>query len=289
MTRAPHGYPDDLRAQVEAFLAGLDFLAPRNDDLDGLRDAMRYALQPGGKRVRPVLALATARAIGEDPALVLPVAAAVELIHTHSLIHDDLPAMDNDDMRRGRPSCHRQYGEAVALLAGTGLYAEAFRLVLTSQCGEPRAVAAAVGELAAATGIGGMVGGQFLDVGGGPAAGSSGLRRIHALKTGRLIGASVIGPLIALRGADAEEITAFRAFASELGVLFQIVDDLLDANAGSDRRLGRRTYVSEFGAARARSLADESHRACRAALAVAAPGGAPELEQLVEFCLARRL
>ena len=125
---------------------------------------MRYSLLAGGKRIRPVLALATARALGREPAWVLPFAAALELIHTYSLIHDDLPAMDDDDLRRGRPTCHVRYGEDVAILAGDGLYAEAFRLALHEQQGEPADVLAAVAELADATGVNGMVGGQYIDV-----------------------------------------------------------------------------------------------------------------------------
>src|SRR5689334_23693635 len=122
---------------------------------------MRYSLLAGGKRIRPVLALATARAIGREPASVLPLAASLELIHTYSLIHDDLPAMDDDDLRRGRPTCHVKYGEDVAILAGDGLYAEAFRHVIAEQPGDPARVLAAVGELAAASGVNGMGGGQY--------------------------------------------------------------------------------------------------------------------------------
>ena len=126
----------------------------------GLEEAMRYSLLGGGKRIRPVLALATAEAIGLDHATVLPLAGAIELIHTYSLIHDDLPAMDDDDLRRGRPTCHKAYGEDVAILAGDGLYAEAFRLLLSDQRGDPAAVLAAAARLAAATGVQGMVGGS---------------------------------------------------------------------------------------------------------------------------------
>ncbi|HEU4703575.1 MAG TPA: polyprenyl synthetase family protein, partial [Conexibacter sp.] len=136
-------YPDDLRRQVEDYLGALRFVEPSADGVDGLEEAMRYSLLAGGKRIRPVLALATARAAGRDPADVLPLAAALELIHTYSLIHDDLPAMDDDDLRRGRPTCHKAFGENVAILAGDGLYAEAFRHVLTRQPGEPAAILAA--------------------------------------------------------------------------------------------------------------------------------------------------
>src|SRR6476620_8846349 len=124
---------------------------------------MRYSLLVGGKRVRPVLTLATARAIGRDSQELLPLAAAIELIHTYSLIHDDLPAMDDDDLRRGRPTNHKVFGEDVAILAGDGLYAEAFRHVITRQAGDPARVLTALAELASATGVTGMVGGQYVD------------------------------------------------------------------------------------------------------------------------------
>jgi geranylgeranyl diphosphate synthase type II len=236
-----------------------------------------------------VLALATAAAIGEDPSSMLPLAGALELIHTYSLIHDDLPAMDDDDLRRGRPTCHVEFGEDVAILAGDGLYAEAFRLLLSDQQGKPEGVLAAARELAAATGVEGMVGGQYIDVASTAPDGPDGLRRLHELKTGRLIGASVECVLL-LTGHG--RIHEFRAFASELGVLFQIVDDILDVTGsaqalgkprGSDERLGKRTYVTEFGLDGARDLATESHRRARAALAEAADGQATELEQITDF------
>ena len=212
-------------------------------------------------------------------------AAAIELIHTYSLIHDDLPAMDDDDLRRGRPTNHKVYGDDVAILAGDGLYAEAFRHVLTQQRGEPRGVLDAVAELAAATGVNGMVGGQWIDV---AAPGDVDLRQLHALKTGRLIAASVECVLLVFE----EPSEAFRAFADELGVLFQIVDDILDVTGsddalgkpqGSDERHGKRTYVSQFGLEQARTLAAQSHARARAALADAARAGAPELEQITDF------
>ncbi|HET6448525.1 MAG TPA: farnesyl diphosphate synthase [Conexibacter sp.] len=289
-------YPDDLRQQVEDYLSAVRFVEREADGVGGLEEAMRYSLLAGGKRIRPVLALATARAAGADPARVLPLAAALELIHTYSLIHDDLPAMDDDDLRRGRPTCHKAFGENVAILAGDGLYAEAFRHVLTRQQGDPEAILAAVGELAAATGVNGMVGGQYLDVTERAPAGAAGLRTIHTLKTGRLIAASVLCPLHLVLVGQPARIKLFRDFASELGVLFQIVDDILDVTGsderlgkpqGSDERLGKRTYVSEFGLERARELAAESHRNVRAALAQAAPAGATELEQIADFIVTR--
>ena len=286
-------YPDELRERVDDYLGQLRF----SDDAitSGLEEAMRYSLLAGGKRIRPVLALATARAIRRDEAEFLPFAAAVELIHTYSLIHDDLPAMDDDDLRRGRPTCHVAFGEDVAILAGDGLYAEAFRHVLSEQVGEPRDVLRAMCELAAATGVNGMVGGQYLDVHEAAPDGANGLRRLHALKTGRLIGASVECVLL-LAGEDDDATMAYRRYASELGVLFQIVDDILDVTEsedtlgkpqGSDERHGKRTYVSEFGLEGARRLAAESVANARAALSDAAPRGASELEHITHFIYTR--
>ncbi len=287
-------YPDDLREQVEAYLEALEF----SDDAltHGLEDAMRYSLLAGGKRIRPVLALATARAIGRDERTVLPLAAAIELIHTYSLIHDDLPAMDDDDLRRGRPTNHRVHGEDVAILAGDGLYAEAFRHVLQRQEGDAPHVLGALAELAAATGVNGMVGGQYVDVTAGAPEGADGLRRLHALKTGRLIAASVDCVLLLAGMSGAPAHAHYRTFAAELGVLFQIVDDILDVTgtddalgkpSGSDVRHGKRTYVSEFGLDEARTLAGQSHERAREALAAAAPAGAPELEQITDFIATR--
>ncbi len=286
------GYPEELRATVERYLEGLRF----SDDplTDGLEEAMAYSLLAGGKRIRPVLALATARAIDRDERELLPLAAAIELIHTSSLIHDDLPAMDDDDLRRGRPTNHKRFGEDVAILAGDGLYAEAFRHVLAHQHGEPRHVLHAVAELASATGVTGMVGGQYLDVRGE----RPDLRRLHELKTGRLIAASVICVLL-IAGMHDDATVAFRRFAAELGVLFQIVDDILDVTGteddlgkpqGSDERHGKRTFVSEFGLERARELAAASHASAREHLADAAggrAGSAAELEQITDFIFTR--
>jgi geranylgeranyl diphosphate synthase, type II len=286
-------YPEALRAQAEHYPQTLRFTgrAPRTAGLD---EAMRYSLLAGGKRIRPVLALATARAVDLDPRAVLPFAAAVELIHTYSLIHDDLPAMDDDDLRRGRPTCHVKFGEDVAILAGDALYAEAFHHLLTAQRGEPSRVLAAARELAASTGVDGMVGGQYLDVA-SEVDGPDALRTLHELKTGRLIGASVACVLL-IAGMDEPATMPYRRFAAELGVLFQIVDDILDVTGtdaalgkpqGSDERHGKRTYVTEFGLDGARELAAECHRTASATLHEAAPRGADELEQITDFILTR--
>jgi geranylgeranyl diphosphate synthase type II len=283
-------YPDDLRALVDAALERLGFsTAPPTA---GLEEAMRYSLLAGGKRVRPVLSLATARALGADPEGLLPVACAIELIHTYSLIHDDLPAMDDDELRRGLPTSHVRYGEDVAILAGDGLFAEAVRL-FARQPGDPARVLAALGELAAATGVDGMVGGQYVDIIGAEKD-AAGLRAIHALKTGRLIAASV-GVVLTLEGVGEPETIPYRRFADELGVLFQIVDDILDVTEsdeqlgkphGSDERHGKLTYVSLFGLDRARELAAESHAKATAALAEA-EGRTDDLKRVADYVFTR--
>jgi geranylgeranyl diphosphate synthase, type II len=262
-------YPAHLQDEVEEYLAGLSFAA--EPGTSGLDEAMRYSLLAGGKRIRPVLALATAEALGRSRSEIVPFAAAIELIHTYSLIHDDLPAMDDDELRRGQPTCHVKYGEAVAILAGDGLFAEAIRLVTERQQGEPGQVLAALQRLVAAAGVDGMVGGQYMDI----AREYDDVRRLHELKTGRLIAASVdCVPL--LYGVTGPATIALGRFAAELGVLFQIVDDILDVTGeedalgkpqGSDERHGKLTYVSLFGLDRARELAAEAHRKAREALA----------------------
>jgi geranylgeranyl diphosphate synthase, type II len=290
-------YPDDLRLQVDAYLGQLRF--PQDAGTAGLEEAMRYSLLAGGKRIRPVLALATAAAIGTEPSTVLPLAAALELIHTYSLIHDDLPAMDDDDLRRGQPTCHVAFGEDVAILAGDGLYAEAFAHLLGVQQGEPANLMRAAAELARATGVGGMVGGQYLDVAISAPAGAEGLRHLHELKTGRLIRASVECVLLLDGRQEPATIEHFQNFASELGVLFQIVDDILDVTgsdealgkpSGSDERLGKRTYVTEFGLDGARELAQQAHQKALSALEGAGLAGLEQptqLHQITDFIATR--
>ena len=284
------GYPADLLDLVEEYLSGLDFGADKR--ALRLTEAMRYSLLAGGKRIRPVLTLATARGRGADPAGVLPTAAALELIHTYSLIHDDLPAIDDDTLRRGRPTCHVAYGEDVAILAGDGLFAEAFDLILTRQAGGCAAVLAALAEIAAATGVQGMVGGQYMDVA-GEAADDDDLRTLHALKTGRLIQAAVVcGALL----SGAEDVEPYRAFAAELGLLFQIVDDILDEtgavdelgkSVGKDRALDKVTYVSRFGMEHAAELADQAERRARGLLGEL-PGDRSDLAAVTSFIHDRR-
>ncbi len=298
-------YPDHLCEEVERYLEGMRFSDASMTA--GLVEAMRYSLLAGGKRIRPVLSLATARAVGLEQAQVLPLAAAIELIHTYSLIHDDLPAMDDDDLRRGQPTCHVKFGESTAILAGDGLYAEAFHHLLTHQVAPPECVLAAAAELSAATGVDGMVGGQYADVSEERPSGARALRRVHEMKTGRLIGASVLCVLLLSGAEDGPQTEPFSRFAAELGVLFQIVDDILDVTGtddalgkprGSDERQGKRTYVSEFGIERARELAAESYRMVRQALgevserasltdAVNGASATSELEGIADFIYTR--
>jgi geranylgeranyl diphosphate synthase, type II len=293
---AAASYPEELRELVDDYLGGLRF--SEEDATKGLAEAMRYSLLAGGKRIRPVLALATARALDHDPAQLLPTAAAIELIHTYSLIHDDLPAMDDDELRRGRPTCHVAFGENVAILAGDGLFAEAYKLVLRRQQGEPERVLAALREVSEAIGVGGMVGGQYVDVAGADDLDASALRHMHELKTGRLIVASVaVAPLL-LGSSEAAQIALGR-FAGELGILFQIVDDILDVtgsreemgkSSGTDERLGKRTYVSVFGLEKAQALARDSHGRALSALEEARealPGDPRDLDRMTDFMYAR--
>jgi geranylgeranyl diphosphate synthase type II len=283
-------YPEDLRELIDAELERLRFAA--TPATAGLEEAMRYSLLAGGKRVRPVLALATARALDAEPERYLRVAAAIELIHTYSLIHDDLPAMDDDELRRGRPTAHVRFGEDVAILAGDGLFAEAIRL-FCRQPGEPSRVLAALAELAGATGVDGMVGGQYVDVA-GQAADAGALRALHGLKTGRLIAAGV-AVVLTLEGIAEPETIPYKRFAEELGVLFQIVDDILDVTGsdeqlgkprGSDERHGKLTYVSLFGLERARELAAESHAKATTALAEA-EGETGDLRGVADYIFTR--
>jgi len=288
-------YPEDLRELVDRHLASVRFTAAPGPDgarTEGLDEAMRYSLLAGGKRIRPVLCLATARSLGRDPADFLAPAATLEMVHTYSLVHDDLPAMDDDELRRGKPTSHVRYGEAVAILAGDGLFAEAIRSLAASD-GPADRVLEAVRLLCRATGVQGMVGGQYVDVTAEDLTGE-GLRHLHSLKTGRLIRASVELAL-ALDGVPAESREPYIRFAAELGILFQIVDDILDVTGsdeelgkthGSDERLGKLTYVSLYGLDRARELAAESHAQAITALA-GTKGPADDLKSVADYIYKR--
>ncbi len=226
-------------------------------------EAMEYSLYAGGKRLRPVLMLETARMCGGDPAVVLPFACAMEMIHTYSLIHDDLPAMDNDDLRRGIPTNHKKFGEAMAILAGDALLNKAFEIVSGVENLPPSRVLSAVSMLAASSGTEGMIGGQVVDIESeGKSIDLSELQYLHLLKTGAIIRSScTIGALLA--GASESEIQAVDEFASKLGVAFQIRDDILDCTGteeelgkpiGSDEAEGKNTYVKLLGLEKSEQL-----------------------------------
>ena len=232
---------------------------------ESLQEAMEYSLLAGGKRLRPVLCLTTACLCGSSETKAMPFAAAIEMIHTYSLIHDDLPAMDDDDLRRGKPSSHKAFGEATAILAGDALLTDAFAFMCEAQEPAPQ-VLRAVAELARAAGSAGMVGGQVLDMAfTGGQVDLPALRAMHALKTGALLRAScVCGALLA--GADDKTVAALGRYGAALGSAFQIADDILDVTAdtatlgkpaGSDEAQGKCTYPSLLGLDRSRQLAEE--------------------------------
>jgi geranylgeranyl diphosphate synthase, type II len=255
------------RRTFEEYLRGLRFTdEPR---LTGLEEAMRYTMLAGGKRVRPTLCMEVAWVFGAEPSRVLPSAAAIELIHTYSLIHDDLPAMDDDDFRRGRPTAHKKFGEAMAILAGDAFFGEALTLITVHQEGSCEQVLEVVRELADSTGVNGMVGGQVMDMdqtGIGAGVDLETLHMIHKYKTGALIKSSArIGAILA--GAGREGQAAVSEYGLELGLCFQIVDDVLNATStrnalgkstGSDAEQGKATFVGVFGLSGARREADEA-------------------------------
>lgn len=225
-------------------------------DKDSLNESMYYSLIGGGKRIRPVLALASAEAVGGNHEAVLQAAAAIELIHTYSLIHDDLPAMDNDDYRRGRLSNHKVFGEAQAILAGDALLTYAFEILANLELGQPERELRVIREVAVAAGKDGMVGGQVADVAGeGKVLSLNEIEEIHKAKTGAILTVSArLGGI--LSGGTEEQIKALTDYAQALGLAFQIKDDILDIvgdsetlgkPAGSDIRQGKSTYVSLLG------------------------------------------
>lgn len=224
------------RANVEKALS--DFF-PDNQDADPIFQGMRYSLLAGGKRLRPLLALLTGDAVGLSRKESMPFACALEMVHTYSLIHDDLPAMDDDDLRRGRPTCHKVYGEAIAILAGDALLTYAFEVLAEAYENLPAPrLARALRALAQSLGTNGMVGGQSRDLAAeGRDISLEDLRKIHAGKTGALLEVSLTGVAL-LAGAPASAVDAFRAYGATLGLLFQIRDDMLDLE-GTAAQLGK--------------------------------------------------
>jgi geranylgeranyl diphosphate synthase type II len=283
-----------LHERTESALAEIEFEVPGG--AERLAEAARYALLAGGKRVRPVLVMATAQAMGLDINEVLPTACAMELIHTNSLIVDDLPAMDNHPRRRGRKALHQVYGDDIAILAGCALLGEAQRLILEEQAGSAELRNRALRIVLQATGISGMVSGQFLDVTHYRPSGPHDLERMQMLKTGTMIVACVrCGTLL----GGGEMSDPFNTFAQSLGALFQVVDDILDETGKarwlgkiprSDRLSGKLTNVTMFGIEYARETAMALHARCTTSLdeiAASVPGSVEALREIADVVYKR--
>ena len=267
---------DEYVPIINTFLQELEFADPIGAQFaTPLNEAMHYSVDAGGKRLRPVLTIMAYRLLADDWQRALPVAAAYELVHTYSLIHDDLPAMDDDDLRRGRPTNHRVYGEAMAILAGDALLTEAFRLLSEDVDTDPGTIVKLVSGLSRAAGRDGMVGGQAIDI---LSQGESEPKKIaqqselletlHRRKTGAMITGSLLAGLDLAQG-DASLRSRLAEFGAVIGLAFQVADDILDEvgeeeslgkDIGSDRELGKLTFVSLFGLVKARQKLAELHR-----------------------------
>jgi len=242
---------------------------------ESIHQAMRYSLFAGGKRIRPILCIAAAQAVSDAAAGIESAACALELIHTYSLIHDDLPALDNDDLRRGRPTCHKAFGEAIAILAGDALLTLAFQVLTQLDC-DPNRKISLINELAVASGtVDGMIGGQVCDLEGeGKHPTAALLEAIHRAKTGALLKASLrIGGIYA--GADDDQLHALSCYGEHIGLAFQIVDDVLDVEqpsealgktAGKDARQQKITFPAVYGLDRSREMAEQERLAAHLAL-----------------------
>jgi geranylgeranyl diphosphate synthase type II len=277
-------------------------VAESNGPASRLFEAMRYSLLAGGKRLRPVLAMAACEAVGGNSDAALGFACAIEMIHTYSLVHDDLPCMDDDDLRRGRPTNHKVYGEAMATLAGDGLLTDAFKVIARAAFSPSHKVAPAVAletiaELAEAAGSDGMVGGQVIDLlGEGKSKTLEELEELHGRKTGALFLASVRGGA-RMGGANAAQIESLDAYARALGLAFQVVDDLLDIQGTAeqmgkrtqkDSERGKATYPAILGIERSIDLARQLESRAHHALA-SFDGRAVALRELATFVVERKL
>jgi farnesyl diphosphate synthase len=285
-----------VQARVESAL--LRFLPPSEIVPEQLHRAMRYAVLGGGKRVRPLLAFAAGELAAADPVRVEAVAAAVELIHAYSLVHDDLPCMDNDVLRRGKPTCHVEFDEATALLAGDALQPLAFQILAEHVVADdPGAQLEMLKLLALASGSRGMAGGQAIDLASvGKTLSLPELEFMHIHKTGALIRAAVVLGARCGSGLDAGELDRLERYAKTVGLAFQVVDDVLDCDAstatlgktaGKDAAQAKPTYVSILGLARTRALAEELRAEAHAALS-SFGAKAARLRELADFIVLRR-
>jgi geranylgeranyl diphosphate synthase type II len=272
------------------------WVPPESRQPESIHKAMRYSLFAGGKRIRPILCMAAAEAVSDSPVGIESCASTLELIHTYSLIHDDLPALDNDDLRRGVPTCHKVFGDAIAILAGDALLTLAFQVLAQMDCA-PDVKVALISELATAAGtVGGMIGGQVCDLEGeGRHPGAALLEAIHRAKTGALLRASLrMGGIYA--AADAEQLRALSCFGEHVGLAFQIVDDVLDVEqssealgktAGKDAQQHKITFPAVYGLQRSREMAEEERLAAHLALRPF-DDRAERLRQLADFIVHRR-
>ena len=298
---APTPYPEHLRELVESYLRALDFTPADGGDLTqtaatgGLVDAMRHSLLADGARLRPVLALATCEGLGRPAHMLLPAAAAIELGHTYALIHDDLPAMGRGDIRRGRPLPHRPFGEDTAILAGDALFAEALRLVAERQPGGPEARVGILLAISRAAGVAGVAGGQYLDLMGAGGDSPVAPERTRTPRAGRLI-ACAVDCAIALVRPEPAVGGGLRRYARELGLLLQVVDDILAAEGsgpapsrpvGARTRHGATTFVDTHGPEGARRLATHTHARALEAL-VGLPAGLGALGDIADLALVRQ-
>jgi geranylgeranyl diphosphate synthase type II len=277
--------------------AALERLMPGEDvQPSSIHRAMRYSVQAGGKRIRPILCLESARIFSADVTPILPVASALEFIHTYSLIHDDLPALDNDDLRRGKPTCHKKFGEATAILAGDALLTLAFETLANAPIGPARRVAILSHVAASAGTVNGMVGGQVADLEAeGRTIQPADLEYIHRSKTAALIRASVVAGAIGA-GGDDEDVARLKRFGETIGWAFQVVDDILDVEessaalgktAGKDAAQQKATYPSLIGLEKSREFAKELE--ARAMAEIEPYGsGAARLRELAEMIVQRR-
>ncbi len=257
---------DRVRPAIDAALGEL--LPAENEPPERVHQAMRYSTMDGGKRIRPALCVAAYAAYKENWKAILPVAAAIEMIHAYSLIHDDLPAMDDDDFRRGKPSCHKQFDEALAILAGDALLTLAFEVLARCKDFPPDRMLRVVSTLAAAAGSsGGMIAGQVFDIESeGVPFTAEKLEAIHRSKTGALLGAAVwIGSY--LGEASETDLVSVRKYCDRIGLTFQVVDDILDATDGQNRDEGKATYPSLYGLEESRAIAHRLMKDAREALA----------------------